>query len=412
MAIANFAGRSSLAALLLALAGCATAPTEYREPPPLTATARPAHNLAVFDRAWALVQEKYFDAKFRGLDWAALRDQHRPAAAAAPNEEELYRVLNRMNAGLKESHLSAIPPRRVHERVTAHRAGVGLRWMLLEGRRVVDDLVPGGPAALAGVQLGWLVTTRDGAPIKDGDPYRPQLGQPVTYGFLDAQDRPHSLTFAPQLLELARHEARTLPDGVRYLRFDRFDYASLRWLSEQLRTAPVPPAVVIDLRSNPGGKALALNVAVAEFFPHRVAEGRLISRRGRERESHSVSWRSARYPGRVVLLTGPATGSAAEVFSHVLQFHGRAQVVGRPTAGAVIYSRTWPLPGGGRLQIPVTDYVGLDGKRLEGRGVTPDVATAPRTLADGRAARDADLEEAVRLLLAPPPHLTRPLPSP
>lgn len=385
----------------LLLAGCTTVPTEYREPPPLTAAERTTHNLAVLDRVWSLVNDKYFDAGFRGVDWAAMRAQYRPEAAAAPDEEALYRVLNRMNAELKESHLSAIPPRRAHERSIEHQPAVGIRWLILEGKRVVDDLVPGGPAALAGVQRGWIVTTRNGAPILDNDPYRPQLNQPVTYGFLDAQDAPHSFTLEPQLLDFVRREARPLAGGALYLRFDEFDRASLSWLSDRLKTAPVPPAVVIDLRFNPGGNALALSVAIAEFFTHRVAEGRLVSRNGHASEEHSLSWLSARYPGPVVLLTGPATGSAAEIFAHVLQFHGRAKVVGHPTAGAVIFSRFWSLPGGGRLQIPVTDYIGLDGKRLEGRGVTPDVVTPPRTLADIRAQRDPDIVAALNLLSRP-----------
>ena len=51
--------------------------------------------------------------------------------------------------------------------------------------------------------------------------------------------------------------------------------------------------------------------------------------------------------------------------------------------------------------MPVTDYIGLDGKRLEGRGVTPDVGTPPPTLADLRTGRDPDLATALNLLHQP-----------
>ena len=383
---------------LVFLAGCATAPTEYHEPPALGPAERTAHNLAVFDRAWTLVNEKYFDPKFRGVDWPAQRLHFRPEAAAAPNEDALYRVLNRMNATLKESHLSALPPRRAHEFSTEHRAAVGFRWLVLEGKRVVVEVVPGGPAAAAGVQPGWIVTSRNGQSIKEGDTYVPRLGQLVTYGFLDDRDQPRTLAFDPQLIGFVRREARVLSGGFLHLRFDEFDRESLSWLSERLKTKPAPPGVIIDLRVNLGGNALALSVAVGEFFEKRVAEGHLIKRNGAEREENSFSWLSARYPGRVVVLTSSLTGSAAEIFSHVLQHHGRARIVGQRTAGAVIYSRDWPLPGGGRLQVPFIDYVGLDGQRLEGRGVTPDVQTPPPTLADLRAGRDPALEAALNLL--------------
>jgi len=384
--------------LLLFAAGCATAPTEYREPPPLAAADRSRHNLRVFERAWELVNAKYFDAKFRGVDWSATRVEYRPEALAAQDDATLYTGLNRMFAELKESHLAAIPPRRAHEFSTAHRASIGIRLRLLEGQRVVTDLVPGSPAAIAGVQLGWLVATRNGAPLKDSDTYFPQLGQPVTYGFLDEHDQPHTLTLEPQLLNFDQRESKSLNEECLYLRFDVFSRQSLHWLSEQLKAHATTPAVVIDLRNNPGGNLLALNVAVAEFFPRRVPVGRTIKRNGRERESESLSWLSARYAGRVVILTDHNTGSAAEIFSHVLQHYKRATIIGRPTAGAVILSRFYSLPGGGTLQVPIQDYLGLDGQRLEGHGVIPDQLTLTPTLAQRRTQQDPDLTAALQAL--------------
>lgn len=391
-----------IAALLLGAAGCATVPTEYREPPPLSAADRVEFNRRVFDRVWELVNERYFDATFHGVDWDAMRGRYRPQAEQAKDDTALYHVLNEMCAELKESHLAALAPRRAHELDTEHRPAVGVRWQLLEGQRVVVDVVPGGPAARAGVRVGWLVVSRNGEPLRDGDAFITHLGRAVTYGFVDEHGAPRSFTLQPELLQFERKEERDLGDGLIYLRFDKFSRGTLSWLSGELKRHRNARGVIIDLRQNSGGNALALSVAVAEFFDHRVAEGRQVRRDGREREAESFSWLSARYGGRVVLLTGANTASAAEIFSHVLQHHGRATVVGQRTAGAVIYSRNFSLPRGGSLQVPVVDFVGLDGKRLEGRGVTPDVVVPPATLADRRAARDRELEAALDLLRQAP----------
>lgn len=389
--------------LIICAAGCASAPTEYRDPPPLAAPARTAQNLRVFERTWDLVNKKYFDAKFRGIDWPAKRERYRPEAIAAPDETTLYQVLNRLCTELNQSHLTALPPRRVHELRSEHRASVGFRWEQIDGRRVVSDVLPDSPAAAAGLEPGWLVITRDGAPVQESMGYTPKLGRPVTYGFIDARDEPRTLTLEPQLLNFDRLEQRALPEGVLYVRFDVFSRKSLSWLSEQLKAHASAPGVVIDLRHNSGGNLLALNVALAEFFPQPVTSGRMIKRSGRETESQSLGWLSARYSGRVAILTDRATASAAEIFSHVLQHHKRATVVGRLTAGAVIASRHYSLPDGGRLQVPVTDYVSLDGRRLEGRGVTPDLAIPPHTREDLRFSRDPDLEAAIRTMREPAP---------
>jgi carboxyl-terminal processing protease len=349
-----------------------------------------------------MVNDKYFDPQFRGVNWQAMRTKYRDQAAAATDDTQLYAVLDRLCHELRESHLSPLPPLRTHEIRTDRRMAVGMGWMALEGRQVITEIVPGGPAEEAGVQVGWIVTSCDGQPMPDGPPLAPRLGRPVTYGFLDLKNEPRNITFQPQLLKFDQLVSRELPGGNRYLRFDRFGPDSLHWLSDQLKEHRRAPGVVLDLRENPGGYVVAFQLAVGEFFDRRVGTGRFVRRNGRAKDSRNLSLLPARYPGKVVILTSGATGSAAEIFAHVLQYHGRATVVGRRTAGAVIVSRTWPLPGGGTLQIPVQDYRGLDGRRLEGRGVLPDIGVPQPALADLRNGRDPDLERALGALGQPP----------
>jgi C-terminal processing protease CtpA/Prc len=378
----------------LVLVGCVTRPTEFKERPPLSLTQRRSLNQQVFDRAWNLVNRHYFDPHFRGVDWAATRERYRPQAIAATDDATFYGVLNRMCGELKESHLAALSPRRAHEWTTEHRAAVGIRWLPVEGKRIVSDVVPGSPADAAGVKVGWIAVSRNGTPLREGDPFITHVGEPVTYAFLDEHDEPRTLTMIPQLLTFEREESKELSEGWQYLRFDRFSVGAISWLSRELKTHAAAPGVVVDLRQNGGGSAFALGLAIAEFFPRRVAEGKMVQRSGTTEETESMSWRSARYRGEVVLLVGRNSASAAEIFSHVLQFHHRAKIVGQPTAGAVIYARNFGLPDGGSIQIPVTDYVGLDGQRLEGRGVKPDVLIPPPTLADLRSGRDVAVERA------------------
>ncbi|HWA86665.1 MAG TPA: hypothetical protein VG710_10610, partial [Opitutus sp.] len=210
-----------LLALLAFGGGCATRISEYREPPPLAANERTALNLRVFDRAWTLVDEKYFDAHFRGVDWRAMRARYRPQAAQAADDIALYHVLNRMCGELKESHLAALAPRRAHEIETEHRPAIGIRWQLIDGKRVVMDVVPGGPADRAGVERGWLLVSRNGAPLSEGDTFVAHVGEAVTFGFLDLKNQPRSFTVEPQLISFEQLETRELPGGYVYLRFDK-----------------------------------------------------------------------------------------------------------------------------------------------------------------------------------------------
>ncbi len=266
----------------------------------------------------------------------------------------------------------------------------------IEDRWVVTEVLPGSPAEAAGILPGWIVVAREGVPLGPRIDFRPKEGEAAVWEFLDATDRPVRLAPVAQPLSLApRQVARVLDDGVVYLRFDEFNGSGRRWLSRQLAAHAGAPGVIVDLRQNAGGETISLGVTIGEFFERAVDCGTFIKRSGARAVKTSWQLGSARYRGRVAVLVDGATGSAAEIFAAVLQEHGRATVIGRRTAGAVLASWYYALPDGGQLQLSREDYLTPRGRRLEGVGVEPDV-TVTRTLADLRAGRDPDLAEAWR----------------
>lgn len=378
----------ALAASLL-LAACATRPAEYREPAPLTRSARNVRNLAVFDQAWELVNARYFDPQFRGVDWAAMRELHRPDAARARDDDELYLVLNRLLAELHDRHVFAISPRHVHEGRQHHGMGFGFREQVLPAGRTVTEVTPGGPAEAAGIRIGWRILSPAAAQLASAA----HAGQGAGFEFLDERDRPRTLRLSPALLPFAhlRTDSHLVAGGVLYLRFDHFNRSSVSWLSRELKRHLAAPAAIVDLRGNVGGDSTALQLAAREFFAEGRNLGRTVDRAGTFRQLDTLSFFSARYPGRVFVLVGEATASSAEIFAHALQFHRRATLIGRQTAGSVVAGFKHRLPDGGYVNVAQQDFVGLDNQRLEGRGVTPDCATPLPTLAEIRAGHDPDL---------------------
>ncbi len=383
--------------------GCATAPRVWQEPPALTAAARTARNAQVFDRTAELAADRFFDQTMRGIDWPAAVARHRAAAVAAPADEALYTAINTLLNELGESHNAALPPRDAFQLRHDTRVATGFIMRRVDDLWVVTTVYPGSAAAAAGVQPGWIVRSRDGRPVGERAPrFTMRPGQEVRLEFLDPADRIIPLTLvAGPVVWAPRREVRELDRGIVLLRFEEFDPASIRWLSAELEARRDAPAVIVDLRGNPGGLLMSVRFAIAEFFPAEVLIGTFVRRDGRERETGSLTLGAARYRGRVVILVDEASASSAEIFSHVLQQKGRAIVVGRTTAGAVIAARHYRLPDGGQLQLAIQDYVGLDGRRLEGAGVVPDVPVTVR-LDDLRQGRDVDLAAALAVLAASP----------
>jgi carboxyl-terminal processing protease len=98
----------------------------------------------------------------------------------------------------------------------------------------------------------------------------------------------------------------------------------------------------------------------------------------------------------LVVLVDEDTGSAAEVLAAAIKDHGRGVLVGTRTAGAVLESLVFILPGGAALMVPVRRVLTGRGVELEGSGVTPDVAV-PLTAEDLDRGIDAQRQRAVQL---------------
>ncbi len=384
----------------LTLAGCVTRPqsqVSLLEFPPAQ-RAQAAQNLAVFNAVWDLVNRKHYEPKTHGVDWEKEAAIYGPRAAAAPDESTLYAVLNEMLDQLHDSHTHALTPAQANERRTRQRARTGFAMTRVDDRWVVADVVPDSPAARAGVTAGWLVLERNGEPIDIRKDYRPREGEEIRWDFLDPHDRRVSVTLKARSLSTAALQvARELPGGFLYLRFDEFDVTDRRWLSKELLEHPHAPGVIIDLRRNPGGETFSLGITIGEFFDHAVDCGTFVTRSGARSVKNSWQLGSAHYRGKVVVLIDGNSASAAEIFAAVLKDHHRATIVGRRSAGAVLASWFYRLPGGGQLQLSREDYIAPNGRRIEGNGVEPDVVVA-RKLADVRAGADPDLEAALAVL--------------
>jgi carboxyl-terminal processing protease len=213
---------------LATLAGVAA--TDAQTTPPATApevqeVARPELlPLETFDAAWSLIDRTHFDPDFNGVDWAAVRDELRPRAAAATSRGALRSVIREMIGRLGQSHFALLPqevvdaaPEEILEdteddapadpseasddpdnRTTPGRAGaeaeradadefddeqgdddrgdVGFDVRLIDDRMVVTDVAADGPAAAAGIQRGWvLVAVNDLRPDEAIDSLESEL---------------------------------------------------------------------------------------------------------------------------------------------------------------------------------------------------------------------------------------------
>lgn len=369
--------------------GCAPRPEE----------ARRRDGLAVFDAVWNLLRTQHFDPP-AAEDWRRVRRRRRPAAAQARDWVELYfDVLFPLLEPFDQSHVILRPPPAAvlpaGRAARLPRPRRGDRLLFLDDAAVAglgaDILWDGegwqgfptrceatGPgAALVGRRI--LVQGLQGP--RQGDPVRRYHLEAVVAG------RPATLDWVAQPPPPATGERRT-DSGPVLLRFDAFAPPQIDWLLARLTALDGAPAL-LDLRGNRGGDARQLHRLASRLLPPGAPVGQLV------RHGRSELWRSdaagAPLSSPVALLVGPRTASSAEVLTVALRHARRTPVVGRRTAGAVLFAMTWALPDGGALTLPIRDFRDPAGARIEGAGVIPDRDIASPC---------AQTEAAARLLVA------------
>ncbi|MCU0623106.1 MAG: S41 family peptidase [Gemmatimonadaceae bacterium] len=223
---------------------------------------------------------------------------------------------------------------------------------------------------------------------------------------------------APRAVSRVDVLASQLPSGVGLVRIRNFldegpvARDSLRAAFRQLAGAP---GVILDLRGNPGGSIVLADHLAAALSDAPVEVGAFVLRAGYERWGQGAvqglpvaqlprlrlgdTVRAANfftvlerlggaavyttragdgsaYRGPVAVLVDRRTASTAEGVAAGLRSGGRAVLVGERTAGAMLAAAPHRVATGWFLTLPLADFWTLDGLRLEGVGLTPDIVVA------------------------------------
>jgi carboxyl-terminal processing protease len=383
---------------------------------------------AMLQDAYEAVKRYYYDPKFHGLDWEARYREYQKKVETAPTLNHGVTLVAAFLEGLKDSHTFFQPPSRPYQIDYGYRiAMVGPDAYITRVRPETDaetKVKPGDRViavngnAITREVLGSMeyyfnvlspqqnvrLTVRDpagaqrevtvAAKVKQGRQIRDLSGAD---GGMDFADIIRDQEANDQLL---RH--RYIEDGDVMIWKMPIFYLENAEVDRIFGLARKKAALIIDMRGNPGGAVDTLRRMVSNAFDRDIQIGERVSRRGKEQVSARTRGASA-FTGKIIALVDSQSGSAAEVFSRVLQLEKRGTVLGDRSAGAVMESRQYPY---GResgtiviwgVSVTSADLLMKDGKSLEHTGVTPDETVLP-TAADLAAGRDPVLARAAELV--------------
>lgn len=380
---------------------------------------------ATFNLAWSKINDSYFDPTFHGVDWAGVKAKYEPELENVSTSEQLNDLLNRMFGELGRSHLRVIAPGDVMlngiNSTGVKRGGIGVELRLVEGEVVITRVRESSPAEKAGLRRGDIIKAVNGVAVgsveneekaKGGFQLRREIALPRAVNARlngPADDKVH-VTYVSQsgkeksaLIEREVEaglgelniEARKLTPSVGYIRVNIFMGDLPAKFAAALEPLKGLPALIVDLRGNPGGIGNHTTAVAAMLDRNKGSLGTSKYRYGKQ--SFDYTGTASSYNGRLIFLVDEMTASSAEILAEGLRVSGRATVVGLRTAGAVLPSVAELLPNGAAIQFPVADFVTVDGKQLEGRGVTPDIEVG-LTRPQFAAGKDLILEAALKAI--------------
>jgi carboxyl-terminal processing protease len=265
----------------------------------------------------------------------------------------------------------------------------------IEHRHFVRRVLAGGPAEEAGLLRGDRIIAVDGRPFRPIDAFEGKAGTPVTLTIERvAGGGTRELTVIPQNIDPKQEWLTAQDRGSRIVSRDgvAVAYVPMLWCVGEEVTSLMQEmiaqrfrevnALILDFRDGWGG----CNPDFLNFFNTAPPVLTLIDREGEPR-SFDPQWRKPLF-----VLINSGTRSGKEVVAHAVRQRKIGTLVGRRTAGFVVGGRPFLLSDRSLLYVAVMDAL-VDGERLEGVGVPPDVVVDDRL--DYAAGADPQLERAI-----------------
>jgi tricorn protease len=373
----------------------------------------------IFNEAWRINRDFFYDPGMHGADWEAMRKKYEPFLEYCNNSGDVYRVIRNMLSELAVGHSYHSPGERLYERRTVPGGLLGADYEVENGRYRFKKIYGG---------LNWTTELRSpltapGVNVKEGEyllavrgiDLKPPMelyslfentankSIEITVGPNPDGKDSRTVTVEPLASELALRNREWIEGNLRKVHQatgGRVGYiyvpdtagqglaAFKRFFFPQIDKE----ALIIDERSNSGGQ-------IADYYIDLLRRPFTCYWAPR----HGVDWRSpsAAVHGPKVMIIDEGAGSGGDALPWMFRKYKVGPLVGKRTWGGLVgISGYPPLMDGGSVTAPsMAIWTPEDGFCVENEGVPPDydVDMLPKYVMAGK---DPQLEKAIELVMA------------
>ncbi|MFG6413538.1 PDZ domain-containing protein [Roseateles sp. DC23W] len=346
----------------------------------------------IFDEAWWMEKEYFYDPGLHGLDWQAVYDRYLPQLAHVQRREDLNDLLVQMIGELQVGH-NRVGGGDVHQETPLTVGLLGADYVIEKGRYRIARLYGGdrlnphlrAPLAAAGLNVkeGEFILALNGHELDDKTSIHALLENTVRKQVVVtlAQDAAgngrRDVTVEPiaseallrrwAWIESNRQKVQARSGGkIAYVYMPDTADQGFEHFNRMFFAQIDKPALIVDDRRNGGGQAANY---VIELLSRPYLGG------WKDRDGLVFETPGGAIYGPKAMLIDQDAGSGGDFMPYAFKRTGLGPLIGKRTWGGLIGISANPeLIDGGFLTVPFFRFYTPDGEwRIENEGVAPDM---------------------------------------
>jgi len=370
----------------------------------------------IFEDAWLMHRDSFFDPKMRGVDWQAAKAKYQPLVDRLTDRNELNDIFMQMMGELNSLHSQVRGGDIAQDADAAKAAALGARLTQTDKGVVIshiyqtDPELPLSASPLARIEVdaqeGDVIASLNGKKVTNiadvTQLLRNQGNKQVLLGLVRGKTAlntivtPHDIGTDAKLryLDWVEHNgdkvAKASKGNIGYLHLYAMGSGDVESFAREFYTNYDKEGLIIDVRRNRGGN---IDSWIIEKLLRR-AWAFWQPTHGSTNANMQQTFR-----GHLVVLADQMTYSDGETFSAGIRALNIAPIIGKQTAGAGVWlSGRNSVTDKGMARVAEYPQYAIDGRWIvEGHGVEPDIEVdnLPYATFSGK---DAQLEAAISYL--------------
>ena len=367
----------------------------------------------IFDEAWRMEKEYFYDPAMHGLDWDAIYDRYRPLVEHVGRREDLTALIVEMIAEMQVGH-NRSGGGDIHRESGTNTGLLGANFEIESDRYRLARVYSGeswnpfvsAPLATPGNQAvaGEYILAINGTSLTSADNIFERLqgtaGTQIVLNVGPASDGrdARDITVQPadternlrlwSWIEANRTAVNDATDGrVGYVYLPNTAGAGYTYFNRMFFAQIDKEAMIIDERSNGGGQAANY---ITDVLSRRHLSG------WKDRDGLVFNTPAGAMHGPKVMLIDQDAGSGGDFLPYSFRELGIGKLIGTRTWGGLIGISANPqLVDGGGLTVPFFRFFDAEHQwSIENEGVSPDIEVHLDPIATNEG-RDTQLEAAI-----------------